>query len=185
MPEIVLVRQFERLFTADDLHAAAAQAKSCLDIYGVRPRVHYLANDGRRCVCVFGAPDAEAMRNVLRTAGLAEPFGLWSATVHPGPADGPDPAAPPPEPAGTLAVVERSFPAPVTFEAVDADEKRSAFCFDSHRVQFVRSYFSADRRHMICLYAAPDAEAARQANAQAGLPFDRVWPARVVTARKA
>ena len=33
---------------------------------------------------------------------------------------------------------------------------------------------------MICLYRAPDAEAVRKANRTAGLPFDRVWPARAL-----
>jgi hypothetical protein len=185
MPEIVMVQQFDRPLTAADIHATGARLEWCLKLYGVAPRMHYLARDGRRCVCVFGAPDAEAMRNVLRTGRTHEPLGLWSATVHSGPADGADPSAPPPEPRGTLAVVERSFPEPVTFEGIDADEKRSAFCFDAHRVRFVRSYFSFGRRNMICLYAAPDAEAARAANAQAGLPFDTVWPAQIVAATPA
>lgn len=72
-------------------------------------------------------------------------------------------------------VVERSFPAPVTFAEVQCQEGRAGWCFELHGVEFVQTFFSKDRRRMICVYRAPDAEAVRRANEQAGLPFDRVW----------
>lgn len=76
-------------------------------------------------------------------------------------------------------IVERSFPEPVEFSEVQAREDRSAWCMQAHHVRFVRSYFSLDRRRMICVYDAPDAEAVRRANETAGLPFDHVWVADV------
>jgi hypothetical protein len=42
-------------------------------------------------------------------------------------------------------------------------------------VRFLQSLFSLDRRRMLCLYAAPDAEAVRHAQRGAGLPFERIW----------
>jgi hypothetical protein len=53
-------------------------------------------------------------------------------------------------------------------------------CFETHDVRFARSYFSTDRRRMICLFHAPDAEAVRHANRIAGAPFERVWPVQVL-----
>jgi len=77
-------------------------------------------------------------------------------------------------------LVERRFDEPVAFEEILAIGERNIACFESHDARFVRSYFSTDRRRMICLYQAPDAEAVRHANRMAGVPFDRVWPAQVL-----
>jgi len=63
-------------------------------------------------------------------------------------------------------------------------EDRGASCRVQHRVRFLRTYFSADRRRMVCCYAAPDAESVRLAQRQAGVPFERVWPAALYEAAK-
>ena len=76
-------------------------------------------------------------------------------------------------------VCERAFDAPVDFESVQAREDAAAWCLDQHGVRFVRTYFSLDRRRMICIYEAPDAESVRIANRVAGNPFERVWTATV------
>lgn len=80
-------------------------------------------------------------------------------------------------------VVERSFPEPVRFEDVQAKEDASAWCLEAHGVRFLRTFFSADRRRMICVYEAPDAESVRLANREAGLPFDAVWTASILEGR--
>jgi hypothetical protein len=78
-----------------------------------------------------------------------------------------------------IVVVERTFTEPVRFEDVQALEDRGAWCLDAHRVRFLKTYFSADRRRMICVYEAPDAESVRLAQTKAEMPFDRVWTASV------
>jgi hypothetical protein len=180
MVTVVMEREFERTHTAEDMHAAAHAGRSCLELYGVRPRRHYLARDGMRCTCVFDAADAEAMRNVIRTSGLQFPMGLWSSTIHPAPGEGAD--GPPilNQASNALALVERQFNEPVAFEDIQAQEDRASHCLKMHRVRFLRSYFSTDRRRMVCLYEAPDVEAVRLANRQAGLPFEVAWGAEVV-----
>lgn len=80
----------------------------------------------------------------------------------------------------SVVLVERSFPEPVDFGDVQALEHRSASCLQAHDVRFLRSYFSRERRRMICLYEAPDAEAVRLVQEKARLPFDRVWTTSVV-----
>lgn len=72
-------------------------------------------------------------------------------------------------------IVERSFEEPVEFSAIQAIEDRGAWCLDQHHVCFVRTWFSKDRRRMVCLYEAPDAESVRIAQRKAGMPVDRVW----------
>ncbi len=76
----------------------------------------------------------------------------------------------------TLVLVERSFSEPAVFEELAEREKGKAWCLEAHDVTFVRSYFSADKKRMFCLYRAPDAEAVRKAQTDAGMPFDVAYP---------
>ena len=82
MSEIVLIREFDPPIDAGYLEAASVDLGWCRELYGVAPLLHFLARDGRRCACIFGAPDAEAVRNVLRAGNRSEPEGLWACTVH-------------------------------------------------------------------------------------------------------
>jgi hypothetical protein len=76
-----------------------------------------------------------------------------------------------------LVIVERTFEQPADIESVQEAGKRAQWCLDLHNVKFVRSYVSNDRRRMMCVYEAPDAESVRIVNSTAKLPFDRVWSA--------
>jgi Nickel responsive protein SCO4226-like len=80
----------------------------------------------------------------------------------------------------SVVLVERSFAEPVRFEALQALEDRAAGCFEAYDVRFLRSYFSRDRRRMICLYEAVDADVVRHVQERAKLPFERVWTASVL-----
>jgi hypothetical protein len=74
-----------------------------------------------------------------------------------------------------LVVVERRFGQPVEFEDIQKLEDEGSWCLDAHKVRFIKTFFSRDRRRMLCLYEAPDAEAVRLAEDQACVPYDRVW----------
>jgi len=74
-------------------------------------------------------------------------------------------------------IVERSFDEAVEFEDLQAQGDKVSWCLDQHRVRFLRSYLSSDKKRMICVYEAPDAESVRIANRQAEVPFDCVWTA--------
>lgn len=76
-------------------------------------------------------------------------------------------------------VVERSFDEPVDYEDIQAIEEKATFCLNLHNVQFLHSYFSSDRKRMICVYNAPDAEAVRLAARASNIPFDTIWTASV------
>ena len=72
-------------------------------------------------------------------------------------------------------IVERVFDEPVEFGDIQAIEDRGAWCLEMHQVRFLKTYFSRDRRRMICLYEAPDAESVRIAQSKAEMPVERVW----------
>jgi hypothetical protein len=82
-------------------------------------------------------------------------------------------------------VVERSFEQPVDVDALQSCEERSKWCLEVHDVRFLHSYVSPDRKRMICIYEAPDAESVRKVNDTAGMPFVRVWTASVLEPPKA
>lgn len=177
MGTVVIERTFAAGYRVDDALAATASQAWCLRLHRVVSLRHYLATDGSRMVCIFGAPDAEALRRAMQVAGIPHPPHLWSATVH-----GVEPSAA--AWGGTrhrsLVVVERSLSQPTTFDAVQALEDAAPRCFEQRDVKPVVSYFAFDHQRMLCLYDAPDAESVRMANRLAGLPFDVAWSSRVV-----
>jgi hypothetical protein len=154
----------------------------CNELYGLTHLGSLLGPDGLALICFYRAPDAEAVRNVSRQSSM--PYDrVWSATLH-GPG-GSEPLTAQSLPQRTddapseTVLVSRAFAAPVVFEDLQAQEDAQAWCLQSHRVRFLQSLFSLDRRRMLCLYAAPDAEAVRHAQRGAGLPFEQIWTATI------
>jgi hypothetical protein len=174
MTEIMQIRRFEKPIGVDYLHQAMEMLGWCRKLYGVTPGIHFLAMDGRQSACIFDAPDAEAVRNVIRAGGRSEPEAVWPCTVHPGPDD--DGASLPLErdSTATLVVVERLFERPSRPGQLQADIALPA---DPSGARYVRSYLSNDRLRAISLYTTPDLELIREAYRVAGLEFDRIWPA--------
>lgn len=78
-------------------------------------------------------------------------------------------------------IVERSFKTPLTEEELKAIEDRMAPCLELYRVRWIRSYWSADRRRMICEYEAADAASVKAVQREAQARFDHVWPADVLS----
>ena len=76
-------------------------------------------------------------------------------------------------------MVERKFDDATSFDDLQAQEDAFAWCKEQHAVTFIRSYFSQDRKRMICEYEAPDAEAVRKVQRTASMPFERIWTATV------
>jgi len=177
MVMVVIEREFQRGRSLDDLHAMMTSNSWCLTLHGVLPLRHYFASDGCRLVCLFEAPDAEAVRRTIITGRMRAPRRLWSATVH-----GQEPAGEEGDRAGprSLVVVERSLEQPIPFDTVQALEDAAQACFEQRDVKPIVSYFALDRRRMLCLYDAPDAESVRTANRLAGLPMDIAWSTRLV-----
>lgn len=161
---VILEREFETPVTLADVRDMAGAAMSCMQIYSVEWQSSHLARDGNRLYCHFKAPDTEALRSVMRTVGSTY-RAVWPGEVISAASQG-----------QASVMVERSWRAPVAFEAIARIEEDHAWCLDAHRVTFLKSYFSRDRMRMLCVYAAPDAESVRRSQIQAGMPFDQVWP---------
>lgn len=81
----------------------------------------------------------------------------------------------------THIIVERTFNTPLTQEELSAVEARMAPCLDLYNVRWIRSYWSADRRRMICEYDAADVASVRNVQREAEAKFDRAWAADVLS----
>ncbi|HTU02168.1 MAG TPA: DUF4242 domain-containing protein [Candidatus Sulfotelmatobacter sp.] len=77
-------------------------------------------------------------------------------------------------------IVERTFESPLTNEELRVVEKRMGRCLDLYRVRWIRSFWSADKRRMLCEYEAPDAASVRKVQHEAEAKFDRIWVAEVL-----
>lgn len=65
MEWIVVEREFPEPLNEDEVHRMYDEAQ-CVDLYRVTCIRSYLSPDQKRMVCVFRAPDAEAIRSFLR-----------------------------------------------------------------------------------------------------------------------
>jgi hypothetical protein len=77
-------------------------------------------------------------------------------------------------------IVERTFDEPLDLEKLERLKQQYAWCRDQNRIRYVQGYLSADRKRMICVYEAPDAESVRRYNRQSQLPCDAIWTATTV-----
>jgi hypothetical protein len=160
---VVMERGFDPPINEGLFREMAAGLDDCVGIYRVHWQESLLAVDGSSLTCCFVAPDAESVRMLSRGDASSRKM-VWAGSVHTAAESG-----------RANVVVERRFEEPVTLESVQAMAEAADWCMRQHRVTVLRTYFSADRRHMICLYQAPDAESVRLAQQQANMPVHRVW----------
>lgn len=163
MTQLVLERRFDSPLTKQDVIDIAKAGAWCFEQYRVDWLGSLLAHDGRSMICRFEGRDAETIRQVLGKIN-ADMRVIWSGTVHESEHGG-----------QPNVVVERSFGAPVAIEDIQARENARQWCLDAHDVRFVRTFFSGNRRRMLCLYSAPDAQAVITAQRKAEMPFERIW----------
>jgi hypothetical protein len=178
MSVVIIEQDFSVPLTARDIVSPGERTLSCMELYGAHARRHYLARGGMRCMCVFEAPDAEAVRSAFRMADRDAPTGIWAATIYPEDGAGQPPALRNRD--FCFALVERSFAEPVEYAEVKAVEEVGAYSRNLREVRFVRSYLASSRKRMVCVYEAPDVEAVRTVNRHAGLPFERAWAVELI-----
>lgn len=81
MATIILEHRFESgPFDVERFNAAQRRNAPCLRVHGVQHTVSYVTRDGLRMICVFDAPDAEAVRRAARQLGYQYER-VWPATV--------------------------------------------------------------------------------------------------------
>jgi len=166
---LILERTFAEPLTSDDVAEGGRESKWCFDLHHVRWNGSFLARDGRRLICSFSAPDMESARLAMRDPDM-DLSRLWSGTVY----RGANPVTP-------SVVVERSFATPTTYEEIAALGQAKAWCLDTYSVKYSHTAHSLDQRRMLCFYAAPDAEAVRNVQREAGAPVSAIWAGSFVT----
>jgi hypothetical protein len=169
MSVVVVERAFREPVEFAAIQALEDQGATCLEALDVRFVVSYFSRDRRRMICVYDAPDAEAVRIAQRRAGV--PFETaWPAhVVRLEALENPD----------RLVVVERRLEAAVDEAGVHALAGAGAGCLEAHGCRFLASYLAPDGRRTICLFEGPDAESVRSAQRRLHMPFDAAWPSTV------
>jgi hypothetical protein len=181
MEHVIVEGRYPEPNTPEAILERGRGQRFCFDLYRSHPVSHYLALDGVQICCVFRAPDAESVRRALAKIGVLPPDRVWTASLE-GPSSDRASLARAADAAaaqGALVLVERDFAQPVDLAALQAMEDEGRWCLDQHQVRFLGTFLAKDRQRMICLYAAPDAEAVRRVNTRLNLPFARAWAARV------
>lgn len=79
----------------------------------------------------------------------------------------------------TLVVKESSFDPPLTEAEMQEADERALPCLQERGVEWCFSWLASDRRRMICIFEAPDAESVRESLRKAGVQFERVWAAQL------
>lgn len=169
MTDIFLEREYDPpLVGPENILELLATSSGCLDMHRVEWHGSCLSNDGRKLFCWYRAPDMESTRVAMRQLGV-DLKNLWSGTVHDAPGVGEKDIA------AANVLVERRFDQSMPLQQIQDIENAGIGCLESRNVRFIRTFFSADQKRMICLYAAPDAESVRQAQREAGVPFTEAW----------
>ncbi|ESA37294.1 hypothetical protein N836_03665 [Leptolyngbya sp. Heron Island J] len=131
-----------------------------------------LAQNCKRQIYVFEAPDADAVQTCFRQANA--PFDrIWAGSkVLPsyGSFQRNEPL---------LKVVEGTYP-PVTQEFWNIANARSLDCYQPRGVEWLHSFMSCDRTRIICELNAPDAEVIRETYRRLNTSFERVWSAQLL-----
>jgi hypothetical protein len=63
----------------------------------------------------------------------------------------------------------------VRYEDIKALGEAKAWCLETYNVQYAHTFFSLDGKRMLCFYSAPDAEAVRNVQREAGAPVSALW----------
>ena len=160
---LILERTFDQPLTPANVVEGGRESAQCFDLHRVRWNGSFLALDGRTLVCSFSAPDMESARLALRDPDT-DLSRLWSGTVY----TGTNNTVP-------NVIVERSFAAPVRYEDIKALGEAKAWCLETYNVKYSHTFFSLDRKRMLCFYSAPDTEAVRSVQREAGAPVSAIW----------
>ena len=80
MANVILERRFDPPLTDERFAELSQKLLPCLDRNGIDWIRSHLSLDRTRLICLFQAPDAEAVRSALRQARL-EHERVWSAEI--------------------------------------------------------------------------------------------------------
>ena len=81
MGRIVLERAFGSPLTAAELISIAQACDDCAELYRVSWLESFLSLDGKKALCIFDAPDAEAVRQLAGDASVVS-LSAWPGRQH-------------------------------------------------------------------------------------------------------
>ncbi len=81
MLHLIVEQSWEQPLSDDEHSRVAKRLDGCLEQHGARWLRTYLSTDHKRMVCEFEAPDAEAVRQSYRSAGVQFER-AWTAEVY-------------------------------------------------------------------------------------------------------
>lgn len=166
MEWIVVERNFEDPQTLSELRAKEDAARDCLVTWRVSWKHAYLSRDGRHMACLYQAPDAEAVRQTQRGAGLPFDHVYTCHRVV-------DEAIECP-PGYSTVVAQRALPG-LGLEVVQALAADPNGCNKRNRILHFGAFLSLDGTRMICTYHSPDLDSVRRANHSNGTPHEYLW----------
>src|SRR5690606_4549242 len=131
------------------------------------------STDGRRVLCLYEAPDAEAVRSTQKQGGL--PFDAVWAALELGDGFTSDPRG------VELVIAQRVFEPAITLDDLRAAAASSLACQQLYRVERVHSLLSTSGERQLCLFRAPDTESVRRVGVSATAISQAIWCARVAS----
>jgi len=141
---------------------------ACLDLYRVEWRRSYLATDGSRMLCWYRAPDAEAIRLILRQQGTA------GATVWPADVSGTTDSEPL-DGGRNCVAVEFAFETPLGTEELAATRSSVVVALEAAGLSSDRAFASRSGTRLVFLVDDVDEATVSRCLRAVGLAPDAVW----------
>ena len=162
MADVILERQFNPRLSPEDFRAMAMESADCVPLYRVTWRESLMAADGRRLLCLFEAPDTEAVRMVATDPqpGPKSP-GLARCTTRAG--------------RRCHVVVERRFANPVTVADSAGQGRRRRLVPAAAPRQLPAHFLLAGWQGDVLPVPGTGCGGIRLAQSKAGMPMERVW----------
>jgi hypothetical protein len=170
MELVVVERALAAATPFAELAQQEAAANWCLATHQVRPLASYVATHGLAAVCLYEAPDAEAVRLAQKQAKLPVSE-VWSAL----PIRFADSEVARPD--WSTVVITRQMPHSVTPDFFRETTHAGETCLQRYRVLPLVTYLAKNGLRTICVSEAPDAESVRVANRQMKMPLVDLWSA--------
>jgi hypothetical protein len=171
MTNVLVERHMDEPLSELELFRMSEAGQSCLELHRVRWDRSLLSADARELICHFDAADLESVRMVLRAQSTLRAE-VWPCTLRDAPGLDQEQLA------RANVFASWRFNEPIALEELDSIDASAAVCLRNHRVRLLRTFIANDRRRVICLCLAADAESVRLALRDAKRPVERIWPLR-------
>lgn len=156
MVPVLFETEYDSPKRISDVLAQEKGSRWCLDLHGCRPLIHGIAANGMRSLCLFEAPDAEALRDALRQLGAPAAMSAWTATS----AYRKDfTRAGWPWSGGPFAFSRHDIATKAEYDRFQTLGREDGFCMVTHNVRIIGDFVSLDRTRAARLYLTPDLEA--------------------------